>query len=161
MADEGHIETLARGICIKDGCILICRGRKAGNLYFPGGHIEFGESGAFALEREILEETGLEGHATAFLGCAEHKFLQHGTEEHAEINLVYALDIPNATPPIEVAAKESWIAFDWIKLEDLPTSKVEPAALREVVVKWHNEAELAANRIATTTSLAQQDKGVI
>lgn len=155
MAEEGHIETLARGICIKDGYILICRGRKAGNLYFPGGHIEFGETGALALEREILEEAGLVSHATAFLGCAEHKFIQHGTENHAEINLVYALDIPDAMPPKEVPAKESWIAFDWLKVEELPNSTVEPEALRKVVVEWYANANVAKDRIATTPTLAR------
>ena len=51
--EERRIETIARGICVKGGSVLICKGLKAGNLYFPGGHIEFGETGRYALEREI------------------------------------------------------------------------------------------------------------
>ncbi|MBP5545626.1 MAG: NUDIX domain-containing protein [Kiritimatiellae bacterium] len=142
-----RIETIARGICVKGGRVLLCRGRKAGNLYFPGGHIEFGEKGATALEREVLEETGLASKAVAFLGVCEHRFVQNGSEDHAEINLVYALDIPDADPARPVEAKEGWIAFDWIDAAELADSAVEPAALRRVALQWLADSGAAANRI--------------
>ena len=142
-----RIETIARGICVKGGKVLLCRGRKAGNLYFPGGHIEFGEKGATALEREVLEETGLASKAVAFLGVCEHRFVQNGSEDHAEINLVYALDIPDADPARPVEAKEGWIAIDWIDAGELADSAVEPAALRRVALQWLADSGTAANRI--------------
>ena len=142
-----RIETIARGICVKGGKVLLCRGRKAGNLYFPGGHIEFGEKGATALEREVLEETGLASKAVAFLGVCEHRFIQNGSEDHAEINLVYALDIPDADPARPVEAKEGWIAFDWIDAGELADSAVEPAALRRVALQWLADSGAAASRI--------------
>lgn len=130
------IETIARGICVKDGKVLICRGKKAGNLYFPGGHIEFGEHGSEALEREVLEETGLQSKATAFLGVCEHRFIQNGSEDHAEINLVYALEIPDAEAGKAVKAQEDWIAFDWMDAATLAESGVQPAALAKVALEW-------------------------
>lgn len=142
-----NIETIARGICAKGGKVLLCRGRKAGNLYFPGGHIEFGERGAEALEREVLEETGLVSRATAFLGVCEHRFVQNGCEDHAEINLVYALEIPDADPETPVAAREDWIAFDWIPASELASSAVEPAALRKVALDWLDASSAASGRI--------------
>ena len=142
-----HIETIARGICAKGGKVLLCRGKKAGNLYFPGGHIEFGERGAVALEREVLEETGLASKATAFLGVCEHRFIQNGSEDHAEINLVYALEIPDADPEKPVAAQEGWIAFDWIPASELAASAVEPAALRKVALDWLQAQDAAKDRI--------------
>lgn len=153
--EENRIETIARGICIKDGYVLLCRGRKAGNLYFPGGHIEFGETGAYALEREMMEEAGVESHATHFLGCAEHRFIQNGAEEHAEINLVYALDIPALSPSANVEAKESWIAFDWMPVAELADSRVEPEALRKVAADWYAEANAASSRIVSTPGLVR------
>ena len=36
MEIEGVIETLARGVCLMDGRILLCRNRKVGNVYLPG-----------------------------------------------------------------------------------------------------------------------------
>ena len=54
---RGEIETIARGVCVKDGKVLLCRGKGAASTYLPGGHIEFGETGAEALVREMKEET--------------------------------------------------------------------------------------------------------
>jgi len=145
--EEKRIETIARGICLKGGKVLLCKGNKAGNLYFPGGHIEFGEKGGTALEREILEETGLDSSAGAFLGVCEHEFVQNGREHHCEINLVYELDIPDASPERPVAAMEGWISFEWIDTRDLPGSAVEPSALRKVVLDWLAGKDAAAGRI--------------
>lgn len=143
------IETIARGICVKDGHILICRNRKVGNLYFPGGHIEFGETGAEALVREVREEMGVESAAREFLGCCEHRFDQHG-KPHAEINLVYALDIPSIALGKAVPSCEDWIAFDWMPVADLASGAVEPAALRTCALDWFANRAVAADRLAIT-----------
>ncbi len=145
----GGIETIARGVCVKDGHILICRNRKVGNLYFPGGHIEFGETGAEALEREVREEMGVESSAREFLGCCEHRFDQHG-KPHAEINLIYVLDIPSVSPGGAVPSCEDWISFDWIPVGELASSAVEPAVLRDRVLDWHANRDAASGRLAVT-----------
>ena len=143
------IETIARGICVKDGHILVCRNRKVGNFYFPGGHIEFGETGAEALVREVREEMGVESSAKEFLGCCEHRFDQHG-KPHAEINLVYVLDIGSLAPDAPTPSCEDWIAFEWLPVEELASSAVEPAVLRNRVLGWHDARSAAADRLATT-----------
>ena len=143
------IETIARGICVKDGHVLVCRNRKVGNLYFPGGHIEFGETGAEALVREVREEMGVESSAREFLGCCEHRFDQHG-KPHAEINLVYALEIPSLAPDEAVPSQEDWIAFEWMPVGELAGSAVEPAVLRGRVLDWHARRADASGRLATT-----------
>lgn len=135
MESEGRVETIARGVCIKDGAILLCYGKKGGVSYLPGGHIEFRETGRQALEREILEEMGLESRAGRFLGCCEHSFLQKG-EVHSEINLVFELDIPGTSPAEGAEAKESWIGFRWIPLEKLADSDFEPAVLKGLLSDW-------------------------
>ena len=147
--ETAGIETIARGVCVKDGHILICRNREVGNLYFPGGHIEFGETGAEALEREVREEMGLESSAKEFLGCCEHRFDQHG-KPHAEINLVYALEIPSVAPGQTAPSCEDWIAFDWMPFDELASSAVEPAALRDHVLEWYDKRGVAADRLAVT-----------
>ncbi|MBQ6136426.1 MAG: NUDIX domain-containing protein, partial [Kiritimatiellae bacterium] len=86
------IETIARGVCVRDGKILLCRAKGGASTYLPGGHIEFGETGREALVREMREETGLESSTGRFLGVVENSFLQHG-KPHAEINLVYELEL--------------------------------------------------------------------
>ena len=51
-------ETIARGVCIQNGKVLLCRAKGGATTYLPGGHIEFGETGRVALVREMKEETG-------------------------------------------------------------------------------------------------------
>ena len=143
------IETIARGVCIVDGRLLVCRNRRVGNAYLPGGHIEFGETGAEALEREVGEEMGLESKAAAFLGCCEHRFTQHG-KPHAEINLVYSLEIPALAGCPQPPSCEDWICFEWVDVGAIGSSGLEPAVLRDKIVDWHAAADIASGRLATT-----------
>ena len=117
------IETIARGICVRDGKILLCRAKGGRTTYLPGGHIEFGETGREALVREMREETGLAATVGGFRGCVENAFLQHG-KPHAEINLVYELQIAEDA---EVRAAEDWIEFVWWPLADLANAALLPA----------------------------------
>ena len=141
------IETLARGVCVMSESILLCRNRKIGNVYLPGGHIEFGETGAEALAREIQEEMGCRVKVGRFMGCAEHTFLQQGNP-HAEINLVYELRVTGLAPDRLPPCTESWIEFFWHPLKRLAFSRCEPAALRRSLPKWL--ASPAAGNLATT-----------
>ncbi|MBR1922053.1 MAG: NUDIX domain-containing protein, partial [Kiritimatiellae bacterium] len=121
----GWVETIARGVCVRDGRALLCRGKGAKSTYLPGGHIEFGETGAEALVREIKEETGLDSTAGRLLGVVENTFLQKG-ERHCEINLVYELALADG----DVAAQESWIEFEWRALDDLDAANLLPAEMK-------------------------------
>ena len=103
------IETIARGVCVQDGKLLLCRAKGGCTTYLPGGHIEFGETGRTALLREVLEELGVAAETGSFLGVVENSFLQHD-KPHAEINLVYELKLPAG---VAVAAREEWIEFEW------------------------------------------------
>ena len=120
------IETIARGVCLREGRLLLCRAKGGATTYLPGGHIEFGETGRQALVREVKEELGLDAQTGKFLGVVENAFTQHG-KPHAEINLVYELILP---PDAEIAAREDWIAFEWRDRVDL--GDLLPAAFRRL-----------------------------
>ena len=109
------IETIARGVCIRNGRLLLCRAKGGATTYLPGGHIEFGETGRQALVREIKEEPGLDAQTGRFLGVVENSFTQHG-KPHAEINLVYELALP---PDAVASALEDWIEFEWREVSNL------------------------------------------
>lgn len=122
------IETIARGVCVADGRILLCRAKGGSSTYLPGGHVEFGETGREALVREMREETGLEAATGRFLGVVENSFMQHG-KPHAEINLVYEMSVPEG---VRVEAKEDWIEFLWVPLDALDEANLLPEAFRRL-----------------------------
>ena len=124
------IETIARGVCVKDGKVLLCRAKGGHSTYLPGGHIEFGETGRQALVREVREELGVASETGAFLGAVENAFQQHG-KPHAEINLVYELKIDAAA----VASQEDWIEFVWCDLSQLDAANLLPEAFR-ALSRW-------------------------
>ena len=120
------IEIIARGVCVQDGKILLCKAKGGATTYLPGGHVEFGETGRQALVREVKEEMGVDAETGAFLGVVENAFQQHG-KPHAEINLVYELKLPVATA---ACAREDWIEFEWRDLAHL--DDLLPAAFRRL-----------------------------
>ena len=124
------IETIARGVCVRDGKLLLCRAKGGSSTYLPGGHIEFGETGRQALVREVKEELGMESSTGAFLGVVENAFLQHG-KPHAEINLVYELELGNGElPPLQ--SQEDWIEFEWCDLNRLDEANLLPPVFRSL-----------------------------
>ena len=133
------IETIARGVCVRDGKLLLCRAKGGSSTYLPGGHIEFGETGRQALVREVKEELGVESSTGAFLGVVENAFLQHG-KPHAEINLVYELKWGTGNgewgtedgglPALQ--SREDWIEFEWCDLNRLDEANLLPPAFRSL-----------------------------
>ena len=126
------IETIARGVCVRDGKLLLCRAAGGSSTYLPGGHIEFGETGRQALVREVKEELGVESSTGKFLGVVENAFLQHG-KPHAEINLVYELKLGTGNgelPPLN--SQEDWIEFEWCDLNRLDEANLLPPVFRSL-----------------------------
>ena len=135
------IENIVRGVCVVDGHVLLCRPKKGGYTYLPGGHIEFGETSRAALVREMKEETGLDATVGDFLGVVESQFEQHG-KPHCEISLVYRLTVgacPHAderglSPRLPVVmAQEDWIEFAWWPLVKLNEANLLPQEMAKYV----------------------------
>ena len=123
------IENIARGVCVVDGHVLLCRPANGGYTYLPGGHIEFGEKGAEALAREVKEELGIESSVGELLGVVESSFVQRG-RPHAEISLVYRLKLGNAgdgTAKLpDVKSREDWIEFVWWPVDRIGEANLLP-----------------------------------
>ena len=123
------IETIARGICIQNGNVLLCKAKGGATTYLPGGHIEFGETARQALVREIQEEMGVDATAGRFVDVVENSFLQHG-KPHAEINLVYVLELPEG---VAAEALEDWIDFEWWPIDEIENANLLPGAMVKIV----------------------------
>lgn len=135
MNKEKAVEILVRGVCVKQGQLLVCQSKGARNTFLPGGHMEWGEKAEDGLRREVLEELGVKARVGAFLGAVEHTFLQKG-ERHCEINLMFRMDIPVLTPDVTPAACEDWITFRWIPAGRAGRYALEPWPLRRLIPLW-------------------------
>ena len=126
---DKHIETIARGVCIIDGKVLLCYPKDRSYSYLPGGHIEFGETGREALVREMKEETGLDATAGDLLGVVESSFVQKG-EKHCEINLIYAMEVKMKGEQWNVSSCEDWICFDWVDCDKIDSANLLPPEMK-------------------------------
>ena len=125
---EKHIETIARGVCILGGKVLLCLPKDRSYSYLPGGHIEFGETGREALVREMKEETGLDATAGDLLGVVESSFVQKG-EKHCEINLIYRMEVRGGEGE-KVRSCEDWICFDWVDCDKIDSANLLPPEMK-------------------------------
>ena len=130
------IESIARGVCVRNGKLLLCRAKGGKSTYLPGGHIEFGETGRAALVREMKEELGVDSSTGVFLGALENSFLQNG-KPHAEINLIYELKLAEGVEVESMKSQEDWIEFIWQDLNDLESANLLPEAFR-ALSDWPN-----------------------
>jgi ADP-ribose pyrophosphatase YjhB (NUDIX family) len=139
----GKIEVIARGVCVVGESLLLCHSKGASNTFLPGGHVEFAERVRDALAREIAEELGRDCHVTGFLGCVENCFMQNG-RRHAEINLLFRIDVDGVCPGTVPVSAEDEIEFLWHPVSDLGTSRLKPSVLRTLLREWHERGWAAA-----------------
>jgi 8-oxo-dGTP diphosphatase len=104
------------GVAVLDGSLLLVRRAtqpQAGRWTIPGGHVEPGETLASAVEREMLEETGLWVTCGTFLGWVE----RIGPGYHFVI-----LDFTVAVPDDGTAPRAGGDAASvaWVPLADVP-----------------------------------------
>ena len=125
------IEILVRAIVYNNGKILVCK--KVGREYyfFPGGHVEFGESAEEALKRELKEELGLSLKQSSFIGGSEHLFTEDGKKHH-EINLVFEA----LTNKINTDSRENHLRFFLIDEKQLAKENILPKVLTRAILKW-------------------------
>ena len=128
-------EVLARGVCLRGGCVLLCRHKGMRRSFLPGGHIDPGESGARALAREIREEMGLEARDIRFIGTSEHMF-ELGGSLTCEISLCYTMELDGVSAEKNLRSEEDWIEFFWHPVEGLESSGLQPFPLVKCLPSW-------------------------
>lgn len=114
--------------------VLLCRSKKGGYCYLPGGHVDAGESSEDACAREFLEETGLEVEVGRCLLVNELIFTQNGKRRH-EITTVFHVEHDfaelndSATPP-PVKSLEDHLEFRWAPLASVVELDLRPECLK-------------------------------
>jgi 8-oxo-dGTP diphosphatase len=135
---QNAIHVLSRAVIIKNEKILMCVNSRFSFYFLPGGHIEHGESAAFALERELQEELGLVCTAQRFLGCFEYSFIPTNPDKcHShEYNFIYMVDAPELTEEVVPHSPEDHTLFSWVPLAALPEVDFKPSALKGPLITW-------------------------
>jgi 8-oxo-dGTP diphosphatase len=143
--DRKQIEILARGACVKGGKVLVCRNRKHGNVYLPGGHVDWGEDSRHALAREWREELGVPCQARRFLGVVEQVYTARSGRT-CEISLVFEIVCPKISAKKNPSSAEDHLEFEWVSLQDLRKSGLLPLALAKHLPAWAVQPAAAAAR---------------
>ena len=152
-----HTELIARGLILDGSRVLLCQDVKHGYYYLPGGHIEFGERGADALARELMEEAGLKSSVGRLLLAIESTFVQKGKDRH-ELSLMFhvehiadpdhpAADAGGGLP--EVRSLEDQIAFEWVEIAALPETDLRPLGIKAWIVAGGGESGEGATWVST------------
>jgi ADP-ribose pyrophosphatase YjhB (NUDIX family) len=122
MADRGpdRAEVCVGAVVVRGGSILLVergRGSGVGLWSVPGGRVEAGETLAAAVERELLEETGLRGTCGEFLGWVE----RIDASAHYVI-----LDFMVRVAGGEAVAGDDAAAVHWVRLSALDAVPLVP-----------------------------------
>ncbi len=93
-----------------DRLLLVRRGREPGRGLWsvPGGRVEPGEALAEAVERELVEETGVVATCGPLLGVAERR-----DGDHHFVILDYLVEVGEPAPPVPGtdADEAAWVAL--------------------------------------------------
>lgn len=129
---------IVRGIIMVEGQVLLAHQIGADNTFFPGGHVEVGESARAALVREIEEEFGHRVTVGRFVGAVEHTWTEDGRHNH-ELNLIFAVEVAGLHPPVSPPSHESHLEFIWSAPEDLAAHNLQPHTLIPCLTHWDAE----------------------
>ncbi|MEJ2888836.1 NUDIX domain-containing protein [Actinomycetospora aeridis] len=123
------MEVIARAVVVRDGALLLMRGVTETFWFFPGGHVEAGETPEIALHRELREELGAAATVDARLGELENTWSDGGVAHH-EVNHVFVVTLDVRDP----VSQEPELVARWHRLEDLDATDARPRALVDLIV---------------------------
>lgn len=119
------IELIVRLIIKDKNKVLLCKNKKWGFYFLPGGHVEFGDTFEKTIYKEMNEELGLKKEqitGISYISYLEQMYSEDGKDHH-EINMIFNVSIPK---DISVRSKESHIDFEWINIKDIKNIKLLP-----------------------------------
>lgn len=117
--------------------ILVCFNVEKDYYFFPGGHIDFGESAEETLLREMKEELNLSLKKWVFIGTIENIYTENN-QKHHEINLVFNAKVDK----INTKSRENHINFVLMNIDKFSQENVLPIALKKSVLKWLKDKKI-------------------
>jgi len=123
----------------RDGALLLVRHEKPDRgpyWVLPGGRLEPGETIPHCAERELLEETGLEGRFLGVLYVSE--FLQ---EERHTVDITTRVEAPGgeaslgSDPEVEEGSESTLKELRWVETGELAEIPLLPGWIKERLLK--------------------------
>lgn len=119
----------------KDGKLLLGKNRKGGVyegcFVVPGGGVDEGETNEAALEREMMEETGIDirNARISLLGIStgEHEKTLRDTEERVLVKMAfhdYRIDLDVPAEAVQLRTEDDWAEAEWFSVGDLDDLKL-------------------------------------
>jgi len=133
-----QFELCVRAIVCHNDKILVCWHKEKKYYFFPGGHIEFGESAKRALIRELKEELNIVVKKLSFVGIVENIYIERQDKhkehrgKHHEINLVFNVSAKR----VKDKSLEDHIDFVFLDIGRFTKERILPLSLKKQVLKW-------------------------
>lgn len=132
---KNQFEVCARAIIKDKGRILVCWHKEKKYHFFPGGHVEFGESAKAALVRELKEELDIKVKKISLFGVFENMYIEKNDIHpehrglHHEINFVFEVTAKNPKDK----SLEDHIDFVFLDKNKFKKTKVFPLSLQKLI----------------------------
>ena len=134
--ENGVCDFRCAGLLIQDGKVLL---QRDGNEYaVPGGHVQFGETGAEAVVREFREELGVSVQCGNVLWTEECFWQWKGKLNHT-LSFYYSVSLKEDS---ELPPQGFWrmkdhphVEMGWVALEEVKGLKVYPDFLKTEIIE--------------------------
>ncbi|MCA9440990.1 MAG: NUDIX domain-containing protein [Candidatus Omnitrophica bacterium] len=127
---EPKIRIRVAALILREGRILLAEHEKGGRRYWllPGGGVEFGESLEEALQRELMEEAGLEIEVGDLLWTLDS--IPPDKHRHV-LNLIFRAEaLSDQLIPVQEKVLQG---VKWMPLEDFPSLTLYPNTKKEIL----------------------------
>jgi len=144
----GRFNYRVAAVICRDGKLLTLQEPNSPYAYLPGGRVAMTETAEEAILREVLEETGLQGHIIRPLWLNQAFFTEDQTKESFhEICLYFLVDLP-------VAEAEDFVVMEngranqlkWIAFEALQETYFYPEFLKTEIFQLPKHLTLRVER---------------
>jgi 8-oxo-dGTP pyrophosphatase MutT (NUDIX family) len=139
-----QFEVCVRAVIKSRGKILVCWHKEKKYYFFPGGHIDFGETAESALIRELKEELDIVVRKLSFIGMIENIYIEKRDKhkehrgKHHELNLIFSV----SAKKVKDKSLEDHIDFVFLDNKKFKKEKVLPLILQKNVIKWLEDKKI-------------------
>lgn len=128
-----HIKVTSSALIQRDGAVLLNQFKEGDRTYYnlPGGIVESGENLHDALQREVLEETGIQVNEVGQLLLTweyEPRRLDDKYGKRHKIGFVFSVSLSDdAEPQLPTEPDKNQVGVVWLPLDELATIDLQPA----------------------------------